>query len=356
MDTLQFLLYRVAFTGLPFGELQGIVNRVEAGEPWKESCQLAARRLRCLAEDAETTGRLMTASQAWRWTACAYHAATFAFHLNPEANGRVPQILKLRRMARIAYIKALHADSFVAQQVEIPIGSGFIQGYLRTPAATGVPVVVLLNGLDSLCEVEMHTFGSWLLSRNLAVLSLDLPACFAARPRTPMYNVEEIAPAIADWLAEQPNLADSAFGAFGVSFGGHLVARMLAGDPRFRAGVAVSPAAWMGPRELESKRVRLMFACAFDLHKETDIDSVASGIRLNQLPPPAGRLLVFQMDQDHLFGPEHVEAFREWGNGSVEVRSLSAEHVGTSQFHRWLPDACDWLSQYLCIQKGEHLC
>jgi dienelactone hydrolase len=356
MDTLQFLLHRVAFMGLPFGEIQEIIKRAEAGESWKQSCCYVAEIFRHLAEDAAVSGRCVSAAQAWRWTACAYHAATFGLHLDPDRHGHLDEILELRSMARSAYLKAVRVDPLLVSLVEIPFRTTTIYGYLRTPLSGPAPIVVLLNGLDSLCEVEMHVFGTWLLSRGLAVLSLDLPASFAAQPRIPRLEVEEVAPVVTDWISQYTQFVDNRIGAFGVSFGGHLVARMLAGDPRFSAGVAVSPAAWMSPRELQLKRVRLMFACAFDLHTDPDIDAMACRIHIEQLPPPSGQLLIFQMEQDQLFGPEHVKAFCEWGRNTVEVRTLCAEHVGTSQFHRWLPEACDWLSQRLSCRKGGQPC
>jgi hypothetical protein len=131
-----------------------------------------------------------------------------------------------------------------------------------------------------------------------------------------------------------------------------MVARLLVGDSRFRCGIAVSPPAWMGPRELQLKRVRLMFACAFNLSTEREIDELAARIDIRQLPPPEGRLRIFQMMQDQLFGPEHVEALRDWGGIAVEMQKVNAEHVGTSRFHHWLPEACDWLSQQLSSEKG----
>ncbi|HEV2765612.1 MAG TPA: prolyl oligopeptidase family serine peptidase, partial [Pyrinomonadaceae bacterium] len=182
----------------------------------------------------------------------------------------------------------------------------------------------------------------------LAVLSLDLPAAYSSRPRSPSFAVEEVATAVADWVGSQPRFARSRLGAFGVSFGGHLVARLMAGDARFRAGVSVSPPAWLGARELRPKRMRVMFACAFDLHSEREVEETSGRIRLDRVPPAEGSILLFQMNQDRLFGQEHADAFREWGRDHVEVRHLDAEHVGTSQAHRWLPAACDWLGRNLC--------
>lgn len=347
MDTLQFLQHRASFTELPFGELQDVMRGVAQGGRWQEAFHSVARRMRRQAETAEISGRAVSAAQAWRWTASAYHVATFGLHLEPELNEHSGKVLQLRHLARLAYLRALGIDSRLGLPVKIPYENTTIHGYLRAPFDEACPLVVLLNGLDSICEVEMHTFGTWLLARGLAVLSLDLPASFATRPRAPRFEVEEVASVVADWITSRAQFARSSLGAFGVSFGGHLVARLLSGDARFKAGVAVSPAAWLGYQEFQARRIRLMFGCAFDLHSESAIDALAAKIRIDGLPSPEGRLLIFQMEDDQLFGTEHVEAFCDWGKDVVEVCRLHAEHVGTSRIHCWLPEACDWLSQHL---------
>lgn len=347
MDTLEFVAHRVSFAGLPGGELRGILRAVRSGEPWPDACLRSARKLRGLALNLQRADWPGAAAGLWQRAACAYHAASFGLHFEPEKYGRLGRILRLRQLARLAHRRALRADAALGRQVAIPLGGAAIGGYMRAPLRAGSPVVVLLNGLDSICEVEMHAFSTWLVRRGLAVLALDLPAAYLSRPRSPRFAAEEVATRVADWVGAQPHFAGSPLGAFGVSFGGHLVARLMAGDARFRAGVSVSPPAWLGARELRSKRMRVMFACCFDLHSERGIEETAGRIRLDSIPPAAGRLLLFRMTRDQLFGREHADAFRDWGRGRVEVRHLDAEHVGTSQARRWLPAACGWLRRNL---------
>jgi len=37
-----------------------------------------------MAKKAELARDVESAAQAWRWTACAYHAASLGFHFGPE--------------------------------------------------------------------------------------------------------------------------------------------------------------------------------------------------------------------------------------------------------------------------------
>ncbi len=354
MNRLQFLSYRLAFSGLPFGELQQVLADVEQNSSWSASCRRCSRRLRELACKAELAGDGEWAAEAWRWTACAYHAASLGFHFGTKGDENGRDIVRMRRMAHAAYLRALRSDPCLARPVVIPHGNSTIGGYLRLARKRRSAAVVLFNGLDSICEVEMHAFGDWLLARGLSVLSLDLPSGLFVSPRQPHLAVEALAPAIADWIAMQPTLKPDRIGAFGVSFGGHLVARALSGDPRFRAGVAVSPAAWMGTRELAHGRVRLMFSIAFNLQTEEEVKAMAEQILISKVGPPRGRLLFCSMEHDELFGAEHKQAYIEWAGPTIDVRSYGAEHVGTSCVHSWMPEACAWLNHELA-QKEEVL-
>lgn len=356
MNRVQFLSYRLAFSGLPFGELQQVLAEVEQNLSWTESCRRCSKRLRGMAQRAELAGDVESAAEAWRWTACAYHAASLGFHFAPADVGRSLDVIRMRRMAHLAYMRAVRSDPCLARPVQISYGSSLIGGYLRLARKRRSAAIVLFNGLDSICEVEMHAFGDWLLSRGLSVLSLDLPSGLFVRPRQPHLAVESLAPAIADWIAQQPNLKPDRIGAFGVSFGGHLVARVLSGDDRFRAGVAISPAARMGAKELSHGRVRLMFSIAFDLQNEEEVQAMAEQINISEVPPPRGRLLFYNMERDELFGAEHTRAYIDWAAPNIDVRNCCAEHVGTSCIHSWMPEVCCWLTKQLASKEESLPC
>jgi dipeptidyl aminopeptidase/acylaminoacyl peptidase len=337
---------RIAFSGLPLGEIRRISARGQDAPSWARACLRSARGFRRLAQGAQEDGRRTSAAEAWLWAAAAYQAASFGAHF--DADARTPRrISRCRRLARRAYECGLEAQPALARPVRLAHPGGCVHGYLRRPpAGRDLPVVVLLNGLDSVCEVEMHAFGSWLLARGIAVLALDLPADSASARRRPVIAVEELAAPIRDLLAGVPGLAPGRYGLFGVSFGGLLAARLLAGGG-FRCAVAVSPPAWLGPKELASAKVRAMLSWTFAVDGEQELGAVLRRLPILGCGRPSGKLLLFQMRHDDLFDEAHTRAFAEWGGPAVEVRRVSAEHVGTSVFHRWLPAACDWLGREL---------
>jgi pimeloyl-ACP methyl ester carboxylesterase len=221
-----------------------------------------------------------------------------------------------------------------------------LRAYLRKPETISSGAVVLVNGLDSISEVESHMFGSWMLERGLAVLAVDLPAGLrrSPGPSGSIYKqVDAAGDAAADWLAT--HVGTHRIGAFGVSFGGNIVARLLAGG-RYTAGVAVSPPAFLGGRELSLERLRRMLGWSFAIN-DVQVEKTAASFSLSTLAAPAGKILLCEMDSDELFGPEHSKCFQAWGGELVQTVNFPGEHVGTSKFHLWLPTACDWLKTAL---------
>ena len=353
MDTIEFLTHRAAFAGVPFGELTAALERFETGTPWGKSLGDSGRALRRMAGARRRRGTADSSRDAWLWAASAYQAASLELHLERVPTSRLHRAARFRSLARACYRRALDADPALGREVRVPHPGGEIHGYWRLPAQPARMAVTLFNGLDSICEVEMHAFGSWMLERRFAVLALDLPAGLSTRPRRPLLEVEQVAPAVADWVEKE--LGAVPLAAFGVSFGGHLVARALSGERRIRAGVAVSPGAWVSPQLIEVPRLRAMLRFAFALDDERQLEALVQAAAVQRLSPPEGRLLVLHMEDDALFGREHAIALREWGGHRVEIRTLRAEHVGTSRAHVWLPEICDWLEQTVVpIEKEEN--
>ena len=342
VDFLEFLSYRLAFCGLPFAEVQDVLRTARNGGDWGRACRSVATKCEELARQAESAKRTTSAAQAWRWAASAYHAATFAFHfdggaMNPE------DVLELRRAAREMYLRSIPADHLV-ETVRVECGGLNVAGYWRTPKTTARGAVALFNGLDSISEVELHSFSDWLLARGLATLALDLPACMSNEPRRPCFEVEQLAPHISEWVASRTSGANTGVAAFGVSFGGHLVARALSNGGRFVCGLAVSPCAWVDTTQLASHRFRMMLAFGLGWPVSNGGNKSDSSVQLEGLPRPKSPLMVYHMDHDAVFGREHMESIVRWGGERVQVKNWEAEHVGTSRIHEWLPEACDWLA------------
>lgn len=346
MQLLDFIQTRLAFAGFPYGELRQACAEAASHGHWQRVFLARARSWRKLAVRAQSGGNLVSAAQFWRWAACAYHAASFSFHLETPARGWQVRISRFRTAARWCYVNSLGLASQDIVPVVLNSNSISVRAYLRKPQMGFRGAVVLVNGLDSISEVELHMFGSWMVERGLAVLAVDLPAGLRRNGGTNgsiHKEVDAAGNAAAEWLTT--HLGVQRIGAFGVSFGGNIVARLLAGG-RYTAGVAVSPPAFLGGKELSLERLRRMLGWSFAVN-DVQVEKTAASFSLSTLAAPAGKILLCEMDSDELFGREHSKSFQAWGGERVQTVHFPGEHVGTSTFHLWLPTACDWLKTAL---------
>lgn len=340
MDRRDFVLHRVAFAGLPYGALREAEAAHGAPHAWRKGMLQQARQLRARARQAQDSGAAASAAQYFRWAGVAYHGAT----LGPDLAelDALPRVSRLRGLAVAAYRRALKQDPS-CRSLLLEDGTGRVAGYCRWPERVPRGVVVLLNGLDSLCEVELHAFGTGLLERDVVALSLDLPARFSSTGRRDM-QIERLLPSLRRWLAAH-DLGRLPLGVFGVSFGGYLAARMLAGDTPFAAGVAISPPAWIDAQHRAHPYFSRMFSWSFRTDGPEELARLAATVSLDHLAAPGAPMRLYAMTEDRLFGPAHTQAYARWGGPRIEVRTVPAEHVGTSSFHLWLPDVFDWFAE-----------
>jgi hypothetical protein len=346
MDMHDFLMTRVGFTDLPLEEIRIADNKIRNDVPWSEVFLQTASQLKAMANSIEEDELQQERyGYMWKWVSCAYHIASFDIHLNTTTQS-LRKIEKLRKLATVAYQNYIRFDEKITS-VTLQVRGRTIDGYFRIPEQEYKSVVVLVNGLDSICEVEMHAFGAKFLERGIAVLSLDIPAANATSPRKPHIDVQAYAVDIAEWIINDLVGHDVKLGVFGVSFGGLLVAQLLSASPAFQAGVAVSPPAWITHKELSQERIRRMFMWTFNIPEEKDIDRFVEPLDIHKLPVMSGKLKIIGMTEDTLFNRSHIDAYINWGGDRVETQWYAAEHVGTSIIKNWLPQVCDWMKNEL---------
>jgi hypothetical protein len=348
----QFIVDRLLFAGLPFGDLRRSAEAAAIRGNWGVTFCALADHYAEKAKVAANRGWVASAHTYWRWSAIALQGASFELHLFPERHREYLQTECIRRNARAAYRNALMytaPDKVSRKPVCIEALGEQIEGYVDFPIERARGLVILVNGLDSIAEVELRAFGTWFVERGNAVLSLNIPINYSEGRRSPSVDVRHIIPSICDWITLQPGIEARKYAAFGVSFGGHLVAQFLASDPRIACGAAICPPAFIGDKELATERIRIMWACALrkSFHCVNSADNSLVDVRT--FAPPFGELLVYGCQADPVFGDEHLDAYCAWAGANVEVRMMTAEHVGTSRFSDWMPDVCDWICDRLAL-------
>ncbi|WP_170201091.1 hypothetical protein, partial [Ideonella azotifigens] len=103
--------------------------------------------------------------------------------------------------------------------------------------------------------------------------------------------------------------------------------------------------AWIEDKHRQHPYFSRMFSWSFGQPGEAELDALAASVRLDALAPPQAACRVYAMTEDAMFDARHTEAYAAWGQGRVEVKTVAAEHVGTSSFYRWLPGAFDWFAE-----------
>ena len=191
------------------------------------------------AEDAEKAGHLRTAGQLY-FRASNYLAQAERMLAHSDPN-RVPTYKRLLELAQ----KAFDLHSPRVSRVEIPYEGTTLPAYLsQAPAADDgpVPVVILVNGLDSTKE-HMYSSGHWeeLAARGISCLMLDQPGTGEAlrlQGLTARIDTEAWAGAAVDWLETRSDVDAGRIGIVGWSLGGYYSPRAAAFEKRLALCVA----------------------------------------------------------------------------------------------------------------------
>ena len=340
MDTVQSLQDRLRFIGLPPTPVAQVAAAVRAGGAWARACDPHVRRARDAANAAGREGRPLRAAAWWLRLAAWQHASAFDLHRDRPRRWRPEPARAWRAAAATAFQRAIDAAGLGLRRVRIPHRRTGMDGYVLASGDRRASVVVLVNGLDSICECELFRLARRLRRSHLDVLMLDVPAGYASG--VPCLRIDRRAASIADWVERETGARRA--GAMGVSFGGHLAARLASGDSRFTRAVLVSPNAWLDPRRRLPARLQRMVAVTLAGHSARSAHWRIPCCDIRRVPAPGGQLLLYAMTRDALFGAEHERAFSAWAGAHVHIRHLDAEHAGTSRMKAWLPAAARWLS------------
>jgi pimeloyl-ACP methyl ester carboxylesterase len=191
------------------------------------------------AEDAEKAGHTRTAGQLW-FRASNYLAQAERMLAHSDPN-RIPTYKRLLELAEKAF--ALHSPR--VSRVEIPYEGTTLPAYFsQAPAADDgpVPVIILVNGLDSTKE-HMYSSGHWeeLAARGISCLMLDQPGTGEAlrlQGLPARIDTEVWAGAVVDWLETRDDVDASRIGIVGWSLGGYYSPRAAAFEKRLALCVA----------------------------------------------------------------------------------------------------------------------
>jgi predicted amidohydrolase/dienelactone hydrolase len=335
---------RFIANGTSYSDFQATMARIERWDDWCREWGRTAQRYEQLAETAEAAGQAMTAGEAWRRAALAWHWGKFVFVDHPAEQRAAHE--------RTVACFRLGAGTMnpPAEPVRVPYKDTTLAAYLRRPRGPGrPPVVIMMPGLDSVKE-ELQATAEYMLSRGLAVIAIDGPGQGETEyelPIEPAY--ERVAAAVADYLQGRDDIDPDRIGAFGVSLGGYYAARSAAFEPRLRAAVALAgPYRWDLDWDTLPPQTRATFQRRSGAATEAEARERAAELTLEHA---AARitcpLLVAHGGQDRLVPPHHAERLAREAPRAELLMYPDGSHGLTNHAFESRSAMADWLAARL---------
>jgi dienelactone hydrolase len=223
---------RFVQAGVDYNDFVATTAGVERWEDWHAAWCRNGDMHAGLAREARSR---LTAGEAWSRATVAYHFAKFVWMVDPVLS---------REAADNAVAAMAKTHEYLdpsAERIEVPLDGGRVVGNLRRPKGDErPPLVLLIPGLDSTKE-EFFRLENVFLDRGMATLSMDGPGQGESGydlPIRPDYDVAVTA--VLDAIAGRTDVDLDRVGLLGVSLGGYYAPRVLAFEPRVKAGVGLS--------------------------------------------------------------------------------------------------------------------
>jgi pimeloyl-ACP methyl ester carboxylesterase len=332
---------RFVQAGVDYNDFVATTSRIDTWDQWLDAWCANGDMHAQLADEA--SGRI-TAGEAWSRATVAYHFAKFVWVVDRERS-RAAADTAIAAMGKTH--EYLDPD---AERLEVPLDGGRVVGNLRRPHGEERPALVLLvPGLDSTKE-EFFQLENVFLDRGMATLSIDGPGQGESGYDLPIRPDYEVAvTAVLDAIAGRTDVDLGRVGLFGVSLGGYYAPRVLAFEPRVKAGVGLSgPYRFSDiwdtvPPQTRETFVAKSFAKDDDEGRakaaKLDLSEVAERIRQPYLAI-TGKL-------DRLIPWEQTErAAREAPNGTFLLHE-DGNHGCANIPYKTRPVAADWLREQL---------
>jgi dienelactone hydrolase len=335
---------RFVQAGVDYSDFVATTAGVERWEEWHSAWCDNGDMHAGLAEEAAAKDRRQTAGEAWSRATVAYHFAKFVWMVDPDLSRAAAE----KAVAAMAKTHEYLDPS--AERIELPFDGGRVVGNLRRPAGDRrPPLVLLVPGLDSTKE-EFFRLENVFRDRGMATLSMDGPGQGESGydlPIRPDYDVAITA--VLDALEGRADVDLDRVGLLGVSLGGYYAPRVLAFEPRVKAGVGLSgPYRFSDiwdhvPPQTRETFVAKSFARDDEEGRrkaaELDLSGVAERIQQPYLAI-TGKL-------DRLIPWEQTErAAREAANGTFLLHE-DGNHGCANVPYKTRPVAADWLREQL---------
>jgi 2,6-dihydroxypseudooxynicotine hydrolase len=330
---------RFVQAGVDYNDFVRTTARIERWEDWLDTWSAAGDEHAELAREAEVSGHLRTAGEAWLRAAVAYHFGKFVWVLDAARARAVAD----RAVAALGEGHRLLGTG--VERIETPLAIG----NLRRPPADRPPLVLLIPGLDSTKE-EFFRLEKLFLARGMATLSMDGPGQGEVGYSVPIRHDYEVGvAAMLDALAGRADLDLDRVGALGVSLGGYYAPRAGAFEPRLKAVAGISGAYDFGEIwDSLPPLTRETFTAKSGAADEEEGRALAGRLSLAGVVDRLDRPALFITGRlDRLVPWQQTERGAREAPGGTFVLFEDGNHVCANIPYKVRPLAADWLREQL---------
>ncbi len=336
---------RFVANGIDVNDFDRVLAATTEWRDWAPNWKRVGDEHRAIADGAERSGHLVTATEAYQRAAWCYHLGKFLWFEDRVLHD------ELRERTVATYAKATpHLDP-PGRRIEAPFEGAAIPGILRAPRGISRPsLVILVPGLDSVKE-ELYAMENDFLRRGLATLTIDGPGQGENAPRFPIRpDWSTVIGPLLDYLAANHSGVDlGRVGLMGISMGGIYGPRAAAKEKRLRALVSLA-----GPYDLSECWPALnpltKGGYVFYTHSRDEAEAferskalTLRGVLKDVMCP----LLVIHGGKDRLFPPEQAERIVREAPNATLLLYPEGNHVCNNIPYKYRPAMADWMAERL---------
>jgi 2,6-dihydroxypseudooxynicotine hydrolase len=336
---------RFVANGIDANDFDRVLAATTEWRDWAPNWKRVGDEHRAIADEAERSGHIVTATEAYQRAAWCYHLGKFLWFEDRALHD------DLRERTVATYAKAMPRLDPPGRRIEAPFEGAIIPGILRAPRGMArPPLVILVPGLDSVKE-ELYAIENDFLRRGLATLAIDGPGQGENAPRFPIRAdwSTVITPLLDHLSAGERGLDLERVGLMGISMGGIYGPRAAAKEKRLRAIVALA-----GPYDLSecwpalnplTKGGYVFYTQSRD---EDDAFERSKALTLRGvLKDVTCPLLVIHGGKDRLFPPEQAERIVREAPNATLLLYPEGNHVCNNIPYKYRPAMADWMAEQL---------
>jgi pimeloyl-ACP methyl ester carboxylesterase len=239
------------YGGATIGESYYAAGKIKDGsiDSWIAAYREIAGLAQQQAEDFLAHGHRESARQAF------LRAANYAYAADHYADNRKPGYLDTWKQGVECFHQAAALFDPPIEVLEYELEGHSLSAYFVHAQGQARGTVLAMSGFDGTPEHLYFNCGAGLSQRGYNVLIFEGPGQrgmshrIADLPFRPDY--ESVISKVIDWALQRPDVDPDRLGLLGYSFGGHLVLRAAACDPRIKALIANSPVMDFGRQMLD---------------------------------------------------------------------------------------------------------